>query len=193
MSADHTDLSPTGMAAPCQAQRQPAGCSAGEAMVLSEGANAREWRVLPANHSLAGWTAPSEVREKYTGKERCALYTCGECSQRRIVCGLIADHSDLSPAGMAAPWEMQRQPAGCSAGEAMVPSQGTNARERRALPADHSLAEWTAPSEVQKKHIGKERCALYTCAECSQCRIVCGLIADHTDLPPAGMAAPSQV
>ena len=92
MSADHTDLSPAGMATPCQVQRQPAGCSAREAMVPSEGANARGWRVLSADHSLVGWTAPSEVQEKHTGKARGALYTFGECSQRRIVCGLIADH-----------------------------------------------------------------------------------------------------
>ena len=108
LSADHTDLSLAGMAAPCEVQRQPAGCSAGEAMVPSEGTNAREWRVLPADHSLAGWTAPSEVQERHTGKERCALFICVECSQRTIVCGLIADHTDLSLAGMAAPCQVQR-------------------------------------------------------------------------------------
>ena len=127
------------------------------------------------------------------GKERCALYTCAEFSQCKIVCGLIADHTDLSPAGMAAPCQMRRQPVGCSARETMIPSQGTNARERRVLPADRSLERWTAPSEVQEKHTGKARCALFTCVECSQRRIACRLIADHTDLSPAGMAAPSQV
>ena len=38
------------------------------------------------------------------------------------MCGLIADHTDLSPTGMAAPYQVQRQLVDCSARETMVPS-----------------------------------------------------------------------
>ena len=65
---------------------------------------------------------------------------------------MIADHTDLSVAGMTTPCQVQRLLAGYSAGEVMVPSQGTNEEEWMVLPADHSLARWASPSEVQEKH-----------------------------------------
>ena len=77
---DHTDLLLAGMAAPCQVQGYPAVSSAMDVMVPSEGTNAREWRVLPADHSLPQWTARSEVQENNPGKVGCALFTCVECS-----------------------------------------------------------------------------------------------------------------
>ena len=96
-----------------------------------------------------------------------------ERSECRIACGLSADHTDLSLAGMAAPCEVHRQPAGYSARETMVPSQDTNEEEWMVLPADHSLAGWTAPSEVQEKHTGKagkvctfHLCGMFTAQDC---------------------------
>ena len=70
---------------------------------MTQGTNAREWRVMPANNLLGGWTAPSKVQKENTSKARCALFTCVERSQNRIAFGLIADDTDLSLAGMAAP------------------------------------------------------------------------------------------
>ena len=98
------------------------GCLAGEAMVPSYSTNAKGWRVLPANHSLAGWIAPSKVQEEYIGKVGCALFICVDCSQHKIACGLSAYHIDLSLVGMATTRQVERQLANCSTGEAMVPS-----------------------------------------------------------------------
>ena len=73
-----------------------------------------------------------------------------EQSECKIASGLMGDHTDLSLARMAIPFQVERQPVGYLVGEVLVPSQGTNAREWRVLQADHSLAGWTTPSEVQK-------------------------------------------
>ena len=77
-------------------------------------------------------------------------------------CGIAPELSkhdaDRSLAGLIVSDQMQRQPAlnaGCSAMDVMVPSQGTNATRSRVLPADHSLAGWTAPPEVQENNPGK--------------------------------------
>ena len=120
--AGHIDLSLAGMAAPYQMQRQPTGCPAREAMVPLQGTNASGWRVLRAYDSLVERTAPSEVHEEHSGKVGCALFTCVELSQHKIAGGLIADHIDLSLAGMAAPRQVERQLACCSIGKAMIPS-----------------------------------------------------------------------
>ena len=109
------------------------------------------------------------------------------------MCGLTSDHAHLSLARMAAPYHVQRQPTGCAAGEAMVPSQGTNEREWRVLSADNSLEGWTRSSEVQEKIIGKARYALFTCMKCSQRKIVCELIGHHIDLSLVGIAGHYQV
>ena len=56
-----------------QVQRQPAviaGCSALDVMVPSQGTSTTGSRVLAADHSLTGWTAPWEVQENNTGKAR---------------------------------------------------------------------------------------------------------------------------
>ena len=45
-----------------------------------------------------------------------------ERSQCRIACGLTVDHTDLSLGGMAVHCQVQRQPRGYLAVEAMVPS-----------------------------------------------------------------------
>ena len=60
-----------GLIASDEVQRQPAfnaGCSAVDAMILSQGINATGSRVLQADNSLAGWTTPSEVQENNAGK-----------------------------------------------------------------------------------------------------------------------------
>ena len=58
------------------------------------------------------------------------------------MCGLIAGHTEFTLIGIATPYQVQRQPMGCSAGEPMVPSQGTSATGSRVLLADKSLAGW---------------------------------------------------
>ena len=91
-------------------------------MVPLQGANARIWRVLQVNHSLVGWTAPSEVQGKHTSKAGCALFICVERSQLRIAFGLMVNNTDLSLAGMTAPCQVQRQPISYSTREAIPPS-----------------------------------------------------------------------
>ena len=59
MSADHIDLSLAGMAAPCQVQRQPVGCSAGEAMVPSPNVES-----LPEVHTDSSATITEGQREE---------------------------------------------------------------------------------------------------------------------------------
>ena len=59
MIADHTDLSLAGMAAPCQVQRQPVGCSAGEAMVSSTNVES-----LPEVHTDSSATITEGQREE---------------------------------------------------------------------------------------------------------------------------------
>ena len=64
LNDDDVDYSIVGLTASDQVQRQPAlnvSCSVEEVMGPPQGTNAIISRVSPANHSLAGWTAPWEV------------------------------------------------------------------------------------------------------------------------------------
>ena len=79
-------------------------------------------------------------------------------------CGIapkLSNHDvDRSLAGLILSDQMQRQPAlnaDCSVMNVTVPSQGTNATGLRVLPADHSLAGWTGPWEVQENNAWKAR------------------------------------
>ena len=86
--------------------------------------------------------------------------------------------ADRSLAGLIVSDQMQRQPAlnaGCSAMDVMVPSQGTNATRSRVLPADHSLAWWTAPPEVLSNSPGKpggSKCCTFGMIRSRDCTII---------------------
>ena len=116
-SNDNADRSLAGLIASDQVQRQPAwysSCSATEVKVFFKGTSARGSRVLLANHSLAGWTAPWGVQQN-NARVRRPNVECLKRSERKIACGLMVGHTNLSLAGMIAPCQMRGQPANCSA------------------------------------------------------------------------------
>ena len=79
-------------------------------------------------------------------------------SDPRIALELSNHDAHCSLVGLIAGDGVQRQSAfnaGCSAMDAMISSDGTNATGPRVLPADNSLARWTAPSKVQENNVGK--------------------------------------
>ena len=81
-----------------------------------------------------------------------------EQSDYRIAPELSNHNADRSLAKLVASDQVPRQPAmnaGCSALDVMAPSQGTNTTGSRGFTADHSLAEWTMPWEVQENNVGK--------------------------------------
>ena len=115
--------------------------------------------MLADDNSLGDWIAPFEVERK-TIQERQGVPTVAHLglSDPRIALELSNHDVHRSLAGLIASDEVQIQSAfnaGCSAVGAMISSECTNATGSRVLPADNSLARWTAPSEVQENNAGK--------------------------------------